>query len=105
MLDHQCIVEKCTGIAPNSCGTRSYQSLRPKMSRAFNISRCHEWHMPSSSSLRNSLRSVCRFAPIFMENLEYMSAEIYQHCEGIKEQCQSGNTEWDTQVAFVDDYS
>ena len=50
---------------------------------------------PSRSSLRSSSRLACVPATTFIEN-----AEISQHCEGIKEQCQSGNTELDTQVAF-----
>ena len=59
---------------------------------------------PSNSSLRNSSRLACVLASTFIENLEYANAAVSQHCEGVKEQCQSGNNELDAQVAFVDDY-
>ena len=58
---------------------------------------------PSNSSLRNNLRSACVSPPTIIENLEYKNTEISQPCEGVKEQCQSGNTKLDTQVAFIDD--
>ena len=33
-----------------------------------------------------------------------MIAAVSQHCEGVKEQFQSGDIELDAQVAFMDDY-
>ena len=59
---------------------------------------------PSISSLRNSLRSACVSASTFIENPEHADAVVSQNCEGVKEQCQSGNTGLDFQVAFIDDY-
>ena len=43
-------------------------------------------------------------APTFIENLQHTNAAVSQHCEGVKEQCQSGSTGLDVQVAFTDDY-
>ena len=59
---------------------------------------------PSISSLRNSLRSACISAPIFIKNLEYANAAASPHCESVKEQHQSGNTELHVQIAFIDYY-
>ena len=59
---------------------------------------------PCTSSLRNSLRSACLSAPIFLENSHCVNSMAFQHCEGVKEQYQSGNTGFGGQVAFVDDY-
>ena len=44
-------------------------------------------------------------APTFIDNPEYANIEIPKHCKGVKEQCQSRNTDLDTQVAFMDDYT
>ena len=43
-------------------------------------------------------------APTFIENHEDMNAVASQHCEGMKEQHQSGNTGLGAQVAFMDAY-
>ena len=40
-----------------------------------------------------------------IKDLDHAHAVTYQHCEGVKEQHQSGNTRLDAQVAFVDDDS
>ena len=45
---------------------------------------------PSSSTLWNSLMSAYLLASTFIENLEHMNAMVSQHCEGVKEQGQSG---------------
>ena len=59
---------------------------------------------PSSSSLRNSSRLACVLAPTFMENPEQANTAVSQHYDSVKEQCQSGKTGLDVQVAFVDYY-
>ena len=48
--------------------------------------------------------SACVLVLTFIEKLEQMNAAVFQHCEDANEQCQSGNTGLDAQVAFVDDY-
>ena len=55
---------------------------------------------PSSSSLKNSSRSACVSAPTFIKNPDHMNAAAPQHCEGVKEQHQSGNTRLDAQEAL-----
>ena len=44
-------------------------------------------------------------ASTFIENLEHANAMTSHHCEGAKEQHQSGNIRVGAQVAFVDHYS
>ena len=75
------------------------RSLEPSMSPG-EVSGKH----PSSSSLRNSLRSACVSALIIIENLEHTNVAASQHCEGMEEQHQCRYTGLGAQVASVDDY-